>query len=139
MPRKPRLHVPGGFYHVILRGNARRDIYLDEADRLLWQRLICEGLELWEHRIHAYCWMTIHVRLGIQASDAALAGLIGSLASRYAKAFNRRYGRSGHLFERRYRAIIVKKDERILELVRYIHHNPLRAKMVRELGDYRGY
>lgn len=136
MPRKPRLPVPGGFYHVILRGNARRDLYLEKADRLLWQQLICEGLERWEHRIHAYCWMTNHVHLAIQTGDVPLAGFIGSLASRYAKAFNKKYGRSGHLFERRYRAILVSKDEYLLQLVRYIHQNPLRAKIVRRLGDY---
>lgn len=137
MPRKPRLHVPGGFYHVILRGNARRNIYADEADRLLWQQLIAEGIERWEHRIHAYCWMTNHVHMAVQAAEAPLAGFIGSLASRYARAFNRKYKRSGHLFERRYRAIIVQEDKYLLELVRYIHQNPLRAAMVSTLDQYR--
>jgi REP element-mobilizing transposase RayT len=137
LPRKPRLHIPGSFNHVILRGNARRNIYVDEADRLLWQKLICEGIELWQHRVHAHCWMTNHVHMAIQASDSPLSSFIGTLASRYAKAFNKKYRRSGHLFERRYRAMIVQEDKYLLELVRYIHQNPLRARMVSELSEYR--
>lgn len=100
VPRKPRLHVPGGFYHVIARGNDRQDIFLDDDDRLRWEQLLREGLDRHGHRIHAYCWMTNHVHVAIQAGKKPLARFMGSLLSRYAKEFNRKTGRSGHVFER---------------------------------------
>ena len=137
MPRKPRIHVPGGFYHIILRGNARQDIYFDSNDRIIWQTLIKEGLDRYEHRLHAYCWMTNHVHLAIQAGVEPLARFMTYLASNYARRINLRQRRSGHLFERRYRAILVQEDSYLKELVRYIHMNPIRARMVDSLADYR--
>ena len=137
VPRNPRLHVPGGFYHVIARGNDRQDIFFDDDDRLRWEQLLCEGLDRHGHRIHAYCWMTNHVHVAIQAGKKPLARFMGSLLSRYAKEFNRKTGRSGHVFERRYRAILVQEDNYLLELVRYIHQNPQRAGIVEKIRDYR--
>lgn len=137
MPRRPRLHVPGAFYHVILRGNGRQDIFFDESDRLGWQDLIAEGLHRTSHRVHAYCWMSNHVHLAIQTHTEPLAGFIGTLASQYARRTHRKIGRSGHLFERRYRAVLVQRDEHLMELLRYIHLNPVRAGMVRSPADYR--
>ncbi len=136
MSRKPRTHVPGGFYHVILRGNSRRDIFNDVVDRMQWQSFLQDGIDFYGTRIHAYCWMTNHVHMAVQVGRQPLGRFVGTVATRYAKAFNKKYGRSGHLFERRHRAILVRQDNHLLELVRYIHRNPLRANMVRELGDY---
>ncbi len=137
MPRKPRLHVPGGFYHVIARGNGKQDIFLGDSDRLLWEQLLQKGLQKHKHQVHAYCWMINHVHIVIRAGEKALGRFMGSLLSRYAKVFNRQTGRSGHVFERRHRAILVKEDDYLLELVRYIHHNPQRAGIVSKIGDYR--
>jgi REP element-mobilizing transposase RayT len=137
MPRKPRLHVPGGLYHVILRGNGRRDIFVDENDRLRWQTLIEVGLRRYQHRIHAYCWMTNHVHLAIQASDVPLSGFMRSVASQYAKSTNKKIKHSGHLFERRHRAILVRNDAYLKELIRYIHMNPVRGRLVRQPEDFR--
>lgn len=136
MARKPRQQQPGDFFHVTLRGNARRDIFNDTADRTYWEKLIREGLDTYRHRIHAYCWMTNHIHMLVQMGNVPLGGFIGTVASRYAKAFNKKYERSGHLFERRYRAPLVTTDSYLLELVRYIHQNPLRANMVRAAGEY---
>ena len=108
MPRKPRIHLPGGFYHIILRGNARQDIYFDSADRIAWQALLEKGLDRYEHRVHAYCWMTNHVHMALQAGAEPLARFMTYLASNYARRINCRKRRSGHLFERRYRAILVQ-------------------------------
>jgi putative transposase len=137
MPRKPRIHLPGGFYHIILRGNARQDIYFDSADRIAWQALLEKGLDRYEHRVHAYCWMTNHVHMALQAGAEPLARFMTYLASNYARRINCRKRRSGHLFERRYRAILVQEDSYLKELVRYIHMNPIRARMVERLSDYR--
>jgi putative transposase len=137
MPRKPRIHVPGGFYHIILRGNARQDIYFDVGDRITWQTLIEEGLGRYEHRVHAYCWMTNHIHMARQAGADPMARFMTYLSSNYARKINLRKRRSGHLFERRYRAILVQEDSYLKELVRYIHMNPIRARMVERLTDYR--
>lgn len=137
LPRLPRFHVPGGYYHVYARGNAKQDIFLTSKDRLRWEHLLSDGLQQYNHLLHAYCWMTNHVHVAIQAGEKPLARFIGSLLSQYAKGFNRKTGRSGHLFERRYGAKLVKDDSYLLELVRYIHQNPLRAGMVSRVSDYK--
>ncbi len=136
MPRKPRLHVPGGIYHVILRGNGCQTIFYDADDRQRWESYIQSGVQRYQHRVHAYCWMTNHVHLAVQANVNPLSQFMAFVASQYARSTNRKMGRSGHLFERRYRAILVQSDSYLLELVRYIHLNPLRAGMIQDLTDY---
>lgn len=137
MPRRPRLHVPGALYHVILRGNGRQPIFFDDADRRLWESLIDEGLQRHRHRIHAYCWMSNHVHIALQGATDPLAGFIGTMASSYARATNRKTGRSGHLFERRFRAILVQAESHLKELIRYIHLNPVRAGLVADPAGHR--
>jgi REP element-mobilizing transposase RayT len=130
------LFVAGGFYHVVLRGNNRGDIFFEDRDRRAWQSLLQKGLDRYGHRLHAYCWMTNHVHLLLQAGAVPLSNFLGTLASTYAKTVNTRDGRVGHLFERRYRASLVQQDPYLLEVVRYIHLNPIRASIVASLGDY---
>lgn len=136
MPRKPRLFVAGGFYHVVLRGNGRADIFFEHSDREAWQSLLQKGLERYGHCVHAYCWMTNHVHLLLQAGDLPLSKFLGTLAGTYAKLINGRVGRGGHLFERRYRASLVQQDSYLLEVVRYIHLNPVRALMAESPDRY---
>ena len=137
MPRLRRLHVPGGIYHVYARGNGRQDIFLDEDDRLHWELLLGKGLLRHNHQILAYCWMTNHVHIAIRAGEKPLSRFVGTSMSRYAKDFNSKTGRSGHVFERRHGAKLVIDDSYLLELVRYIHQNPLRAGIAQKVGDYR--
>ncbi len=137
MSRKPRIHVVGGLYHVILRGNARQDVFLNAVDRIDWQSIIERTLADYEHRLHAFCWMRNHVHMALQAGTNPLGQAMSFLASQYARRFNRRHRRSGHLFERRYRAILVQEQNYLKELVRYIHMNPLRASVVDRLAEYR--
>ncbi len=137
MARRPRLHIPGGFYHIILRGNGRQAIFFDADDRDRWEALLADGLHHYPHRVHAYCWMTNHVHLAVQAHAEPLSRFVAFVASRYARMTNRKNSRSGHLFERRYRAILVQADTHLLELVRYIHLNPVRAGIVPRPGEYR--
>ena len=136
MPRKPRLHVPGGLYHVILRGNDRQPIFFDTDDRQKWESLIEDGLDEHGHRLHAYCWMTNHVHMAIQCHKRPLSEFMRLVASQYARSTNKKMQRTGHLFERRHRAILVQADAYLKELVRYIHLNPLRAGMVEAIADY---
>lgn len=136
MPRKPRLHVPGAVYHVILRGNNRRNLFYSAADRVHLNQLVGRATERLQAQVHAFCWMTNHLHLAVQVADAPLGRLMQWIGSRYAFYFNRRYGRSGHLFERRYRAILLDADAYLLELVRYIHRNPAKAGMVKDPVTY---
>lgn len=130
MPRKPRVFVPNGIYHVILRGNGRQDIFFSDLDRRRWMRLLARGIQRYRCRIHAYCWMTNHIHMAVQISNLPLSCFVGWAASQYAKSTNKRLSRNGHLFERRYRGKLVANDEYLLQLVRYIHLNPMVANMV---------
>ena len=136
MPRKPRIHVPGGLYHVILRGNNRQAIFCDDGDRHRWMRLLEMGIERYRCRIHAYCWMTNHVHLAVQVSDLPLGAMIRWVASQYSRSTNKRLEKTGHLFERRYRGRLVDTDGYLLQLVRYIHRNPVAASLVDDPAHY---
>lgn len=130
IPRKPRLHVSGAFYHVTLRGNHRQDIFFESADRDRFESILAPVIERFAARVHAYCWMTNHIHILMQVGDKPLGALIQRIASQYARQLQKRFDTTGHLFERRYHAVIVDADKYLLELVRYIHLNPVRANMV---------
>lgn len=136
MPRRPRVHVPGGIYHVILRGNACEPIFFRDKDRYCLNDLMAEVLERYASRLHAFCWMTNHIHAAIQVSNQPLSGLMCWLVSRYARYLNRRRKRTGHVFERRHRALLITDDAYLLGLVRYIHLNPVAAGLVQFPEQY---
>jgi putative transposase len=136
MARKPRVHYPGALYHAILRGNSGQTIFFDDNDRTRFYLLIQEGVERFGHRIHAFCLMTNHVHLAIQIADISLSRILQNLSFRYTRWVNWRQGKTGHLFQGRYKAVLVDADTYLQELTRYIHLNPVRAGMVRETEKY---
>jgi len=136
MARKPRIHVPGGVYHAILRGNGGQDIFLTDEDRYHFYLLLQEGTERFDYRVHGFCLMTNHLHLAVQVGDVPLSRGMQNLAFRYTRWVNRREKRMGHLFQGRYKAILVDGDSYLLELVRYIHLNPVRAGLVQDPSDY---
>jgi len=136
MARKPRVHLPGALYHVILRGNGNQAIFFDEKDRNRFYSLIQEGIERFGHRIHAFCLMSNHVHIAIQVAEVSLSRILQNLSFRYTRWINWRLGRSGHLFQGRYKAVLVDGDIYLKEMTRYIHLNPVRARMVKEPKDY---
>jgi len=136
MPRKPRIHYPGALYHVMLRGNGGDAIFANRADRTRFLLLLQSRIQRYHHRVHAYCLMDNHVHLAVQVAEIPLSKIIQNLAFRYTQYFNRREQRTGHLFQGRYKALLVDEDAYLLELVRYIHLNPLRAGMVKSLQTY---
>jgi putative transposase len=136
MARKPRVHYPGALYHVILRGNRGQTIFLNDKDRTRFYFLVQEGIERFGHRIHAFCLMNNHVHLAIQVGNVSLSRILQNLSFRYTRWVNWREGRSGHLFQGRYKAVLVDADVYLQELIRYIHLNPVRAGIVREPKDY---
>jgi len=136
MPRQRRLHVCGGLYHAVLRGNHRQPIFGDRDDYLRFEAILAEALDRYGVVLIAYCWMPNHVHLAVRVADAPLGGMMRVLASRYARRLQRAVPTTGHLFERRYRARLVDSDRYLLALVRYIHLNPVRARMVADPRDY---
>jgi len=136
MARKPRIHVPGGLYHVMLRGNGGQDIFFSPEDHYRMFFLIQEGVERFGHRVLAFCLMDNHIHLAIQVSDIPLSRIMQNLSFRYTRWINSRHQRMGHLFQGRYKALLVDKDSYMLELVRYIHLNPVRAGLVATPVDY---
>lgn len=136
MPRKPRIHFPGAVYHVILRGNGGQDVFFDEADRSCFYFLLQAGTERFGHRIHAFCLMTNHLHLIVQVREITLARIMQNLGFRYTQYLNRKRKQTGHLFQGRYKALLIDADSYLLELVRYIHFNPVRAGMVADLDTY---
>ncbi len=135
MARKPRVHLPGGYYHVMMRGNAGCDLFFSEADRSRFLLLLQEGIGRYGHRLHAFCLMTNHVHLLIQVGEIPLSGIIQNLGFRYSRYINSRRREVGHLFQGRYKAILVEADRYLLELVRYIHLNPVRAGLCEAASD----
>ena len=130
MARKPRVHYIGALYHVMVRGNDGQNIFTDEEDRYRFYLFLQEGVEKFGHRIHAFCLMNNHVHLAIQVGEKSLSRIMQNLCFRYTQWVNSRQKRVGHLFQGRYKAIVVDADAYLVELVRYIHLNPVRAKLV---------
>lgn len=136
MARSLRLHVPGGFYHVTLRGNHRCPVFYAATDRDLLDRIVERTLSDLDARLHAYCWMTNHVHLLLQVADTPLGQVMQRIASHYARVVQRRLQTTGHLFERRYHSLLVDADNYLLTLLRYIHFNPVRAGLARDPASY---
>ncbi len=136
MGRKPRIHYPGPLYHVTLRGNSGQAVFFDDRDRTRFCFLAQEGIERFGHHIHAFCLMTNHVHLAIQVGDTPLSRILQNLSFRYTRWINWRQRRTGHLFQGRYKAVLVDADIYLLELIRYLHLNPVRAGIVKEPESY---
>jgi putative transposase len=136
MARRPRIHYPGAVYHVILRGNGGQPIFAEDGDFLFLYSLLREGIDRFGFRIHAFCFMLNHIHLVVQVGDIPLPRIMQNLSFRYARRMNWRYKRTGHLFQGRYKALLIDVDNYLLELIRYIHLNPVRARVVATAEEY---
>ncbi len=136
MARKPRIHFSGAVYHVILRGNAGQPIFFDDRDRYRLCIILQYVVEKFSCRIHGFCLMTNHVHLVVQTGDVPLSRIMQILSLRYTKWINFSQSRTGHVFQGRYKALLLDADTYLMELVRYIHLNPVRAGMVASVDDY---
>lgn len=139
MPRQRRLNIPGTIFHVVARGIERRRIFSDQGDYQEFLHRLELGLEKSRSRCYAWALMPNHFHLLVRSSEYPLSDLMRRLMGSYAGYFNRRHRRSGHLFQNRYKSILCQEDAYFLELVRYIHLNPVRAGIVknpRELDHF---
>lgn len=139
MPRQPRLDIPGLLQHVIVRGIERSEIFLDDDDR----RRFVDRFDrlLVETETDCYAWALIpnHFHLLLRCNRMDLSRFMRRLLTGYAVYFNLRHNRSGHLFQNRYKSIVCEEESYLLELIRYIHLNPLRAGLVSDLDELERY
>ncbi len=137
MTRPLRLEFSGAIYHITSRGDRREDIYFDDVDRKRWLEVLDEVCERFNWNVHAYCQMTNHYHLLVETVDGNLSRGMRHLNGQYTQSVNRRHGLVGHLFQGRFKAILVQKESYLLELSRYVVLNPVRAKMVRRPENWR--
>jgi REP element-mobilizing transposase RayT len=136
MARAWRIEYEGAYYHLLSRGNERRNIFLCDEDRTLFLDTIGECGERFEIDIFSYVLMSNHYHLLLRTHRANLSKAIQWFSGTYTRRFNNRHGRSGHLFQGRFKSILVQNDAYVLQLSCYIHRNPLRAGLVQRLADY---
>ncbi len=130
MARPLRIEFPGAVYHITSRGNAREDIFQDNADRSLFLKTLNDVAGKYNWLCHAYCLMTNHYHLLIETLDPNLSLGMRQLNGVFTQAYNRRHNRAGHIFQGRFKSILVEKESHLLELCRYVVLNPVRAGMV---------
>ena len=139
MPRGPRLDAPGVLHHVMARGLERRTIFRDDRDRQDFVDRLARLVEAQALTVYAWALLPNHVHLLVRTGRMPLARAMRSLLTGYAGAFNRRHKRTGHLFQNRYKSIVVEEEPYFLELVRYLHLNPVRAGVVPDLAGLARY
>ncbi len=136
MSRPLRIEYPGAVYHITARGNARQDIYIDDDDRNLFLDVLTSTVKKYNWMCHAYCLMGNHYHLMVETPDSNLSLGMRQLNGVYTQHFNRTHSRVGHVFQGRYKAILVEKESYLLELCRYIVLNPVAAEIVSKPADY---
>jgi len=137
MTRPLRIEFKGAVYHITSRGNAKQAIFLDEKDFTDFLRVLCQVVKRYHLILHAYCLMNNHYHLLIETPEGNLSRGMRQLNGLYTQRFNQKHQRVGHLLQGRYQAILVDKDNYLLELCRYVVLNPVRAKIVKDPKDWR--
>ncbi len=136
MARPLRVEFHGAVYHITSRGNAQADIFLDDADREMFLHTLARVISRFGWVCHAYCLMDNHYHLVIETPGANLCLGMRQLNGVYTQRFNRSHHRVGHIFQGRYKSILVERDAYLLELCRYVVLNPIRANMVKDVRQW---
>ena len=137
MARPLRLEFPGAVYHVTSRGDRREPIFEDDSDRNTFLTVVAQAMERFDAVALAYCLMGNHYHLVIQTRASNLSRLMQQLNGVYTQTYNRRHNKVGHLFQGRFKGILVDENAYLLEVCRYVDLNPVRARMVRDPGNWR--
>ena len=127
MARKPRIHYEGALYHVITRGNNKEKVFEGKNEKEEYLRIIKKYKERYKFKLYSYCIMDNHAHLLIEVERAPLSKIMQGIQQVYTQRYNRSKNQTGHVFEQRYKAFLCDKDSYLLNLVRYIHQNPLKA------------
>jgi len=136
MARPLRIEYPGAWYHVMNRGRRGENIFADNDDYETFIALLQETTEMFDLRVAAFCLMSNHYHLLVQTPVANLSRAMRHINGVYTQRYNRRQNTDGQLFRGRYKSVLVQEDSHLLELLRYIHRNPVRAQMCNAAGDY---
>ncbi len=137
MGRPLRTQFDGAIYHVTARGNNARLIFIDDRDRELFLQVFATTLGVLQWRCHAFCLMGNHYHLLLETPNGDLGIGMCRLNGQYARGFNRRHGRRGHLFEQRYHAVLINREAHLLEACRYIVLNPVRAALCEAADEWK--
>ena len=135
MPRKARIDAPGALHHIICRGIAKSKIFIDAKDRYSFLKRLGKILTDTDTPCYAWALMPNHFHLLLRTGIVAISTVMRRLLTGYAIYYNRRHNRQGHLFQNRYKSILCQENTYLLELVRYIHLNPLRGKLVKDINQ----
>jgi len=136
MARPLRISYPGAFYHITSRGNEQKAVFKSDRDRLKFLEYLESATKRYDARIHTYCLMDNHYHLLLETPSGNLSKIMAHINGAYTNYFNAKRERFGHLFQGRYKAILVEADEYAKELSRYIHLNPVRANIVELPEEY---
>lgn len=137
MARQLRIEFSGAFYHVTSRGNLRGKIFFADSDREQFLNILKRTKDRYSYSLHTYALMDNHYHLLIETPRANLSQIMQNVNTSYTVYVNKKYKRSGHLFQGRFKAVIVDNDNYLLQLSRYIHLNPVRSGMVRSPRDFK--
>ena len=136
MSRPLRIEFPGAVDHVTSRGDRREAIYRDDLDRVAQLEVIAQAMDRFDATVLAYCLMGNHFHLVLHTREANLSRLMRHVNGVYTQHFNRRHGLAGHVFQGRFKAILVDRDAYLLALCRYVERNPVAAKLVAAAADW---
>ncbi len=134
--RPLRIEFPGAVYHVTARGNRREAIFVDDVDRTRLLEVLAHGLERFDAQAFAYCLLDNHYHFVLRTRQANLSRLMRHVNGVYTQDFNRRHAKVGHLFQGRFKSVLVDRDAYLAEVCRYVELNPVRSGMVEEVGDW---
>ena len=137
MPRIARIRSESGVYRIMLRGINRQDIFEDEEDIQRLLETIVRYKAICKYEVYAYCIMSNHVHLLLKETEDTISNVVKRISGSYVFWYNKKYERCGHLFQERYKSEAVESDEYLLTVLRYIHQNPIKAGMVKDISTYK--
>ncbi|GAH20225.1 unnamed protein product [marine sediment metagenome] len=137
MPRQRRKIGLSKIYHVIARGNERKDIFLDDEDKSKFIQIIINKKRKNEYTLYAYCLMNNHLHLLLKEGEGNISRVMRRINTAYAYYFNKKYNRVGHVFQDRFRSEPVENDRYLISLIQYIHNNPVKAKIANQPNQYK--
>jgi len=129
MSRKPRIHYEGALYHVIVRGNNRAYIFKSGENKEEYKKIVSKYKKRYRFKLYAYCIMDNHAHLLIEVDDIPLSKIMQGIQQVFTQHCNRKNRTTGHVFEQRYKSYLCDRDDYLLQLIRYIHQNPVRSKL----------
>ncbi|RKQ34250.1 REP-associated tyrosine transposase [Oceanobacillus halophilus] len=136
MPYKKRIYIPGRYYHIVSRGNRRDPLFRNASDFQAFLHILKQLNEKYPFEIASYCLMNNHYHLQLRSKETSISKIMGLTNKRYANYYNTKYQLTGHVYEKRFYDKVIEDKEGMLEVSRYIHLNPVRAKMVKQPENY---